>query len=174
MRVLKWIVRYAFFALLLGGAVVWWLYCNATIATLQATVDSPEFIETATESISDAIAMMDRIEQFQDLRLIGIIGVAVVGFLLVLLVLWNIFGKRIAAWSKVKADGVITRIKTPRPAKPKAVAAPASAPAPTAQPAAEAPTAEAPAKKSYFCPYCGHEHAKRSAFCAGCGQKLPD
>lgn len=166
MKVFKWIIRYTFLGLLGAAAALWWAYCNGTIATLQATVDSPKFIDMATDSFSDAVALLDRIEEFEDARLIGIIGVIVVAVLLVLLILWNVYGEKIAEKVKAKA----ARAKEQRKASAAQKVKPAQVRADKAEPPASAP--ETAAEKSFFCPYCGHKHAKRPAFCAGCGQPI--
>ncbi len=101
MKIAKWICRYAFFGLLLALCVLWCLQCQKTVNQLNAQINSVEYIDMVLENQDKALALENEVLQFQGYQKTGIlIGCVVLGLLL-LLIMWNIFGNRISG--KIKA-----------------------------------------------------------------------
>lgn len=194
MKVAKWICRYAFFALLLGGAVAWCVYCQSEVNDLENLSNSAEFIDTALESFNEATRILDRIDYFKGLRNNGIIVAAIIAGALVLLILWNIFGNKLT--QKLKSKSKTEKPKKEKKPRPEKVKRPATVSAqtaarsqnnrtPSSTPAKPVTSAQggaeqnagsaqesAPAKRSGYCPQCGQYYEELPAFCAVCGAKI--
>lgn len=170
MNKMKWFCRYAFLSLLLAGGAGWSVYCQITLAQLNATADSLSFIDMAVAHPSQAVAVLERIDTFTRLRNWGIVFAGVMALCIVTLALFQKLSGR--------------KKKVPEKAAPAAEAAPMEEiskelivePAPVEEipeePVAEpAPVAEIPepAPKPVFCSQCGKRYEKKPAFCTQCG-----
>lgn len=193
MKKLKWICRYVFLSLLLASGIAWTVYCHLTVVQLEALAGSLEFIDMAVNRAKDAVAVLERIEQFKSLRETGVTVSAVMALCLCLLVLYHVFAPKLLA---AKA----ARVKKER--KPKQKPQKEVSPAPAVTPAQEVPAvetpaeeipvveapaeeiliedlpavdvpAEKPADRVSFCPECGTRHEGAVAFCSNCGTRIP-
>lgn len=178
MKKLKWICRYAFLSLLLVGGIGWTVYCHLTVAQLESLAGSLEFIDMAVSNPKDAVAVLERIDQFKSLRETGLMVSAAMAVCLCLLVVYHVLAPKLLA---VRAG----REKKQKPKKQKQQKA--VSPAPVAIPtqatdgeerlAEDLPVREAPVEKREtpvrFCPECGTAHQGAAVFCSNCGTRIP-
>ncbi len=142
---MKWLCRYLILGLLLALAVLWCLKCQKTIDQLQATINSPAYIDIVVDRFDEAVALQQEVAVFRGHQGKGFIACGVIGGLMVLLMLWQIFdGRRL----KKKPHAPVPHI-------------PVAAPAP-----------DAPPRKGGYCPGCGRFYEELPPFCGKCGAKV--
>ncbi len=154
MKVTKWICRYGFFAVLLALAVLWCVKCQITIDQLEAKLNSPEYIDMVVDHFEEAVALKEEAEVFRGHRLKGFIGCGAIGGLLVLLILWHIFGDKLVSKVKALFAPKPKKEKMPKVVKQKAV------------------VVQTPPKFSGYCTACGKYYEELPAFCEECGAKI--
>lgn len=171
MKVMKWICRYAFFALLLAGCIFWCIYCSTTIAELEATVYSLDYIDLAVSLAPEALELLDRIAQFEELLDTAILATVIVGVCLLLLIIYHVVSTTLMkkkAARCVSASPVI-------PQTPVIPEVPVASAEVTVEPEAERIEVSAPAEavsEGVSCSQCGQYYEKRPIFCVRCGHKF--
>ena len=103
MKIMKWICRYAFLGLLLAGALFWGIYCQIAILELEAPVHSLDYVDLAVSLSPEALALLERIDQFEQLRNGAVIAAAVVVLCLGVLIVFQILCKKLTAKKTVGA-----------------------------------------------------------------------
>lgn len=163
MKLFKTIYRYALAGLLLAAGVAWTVYCHLVVVQQQAFNRSTEFIDLALRSADKADALLRRVEQFQQLRTIGLIFSILMLVVLTLLIVWQVLSKR---WEKAGKDPIadFTRKLQEKQNKQKQQK--------LAKKAAKA--AEQAAAKRGFCPNCGTPYEEAVGFCINCGAPLAE
>lgn len=148
MKRMKWICRYAFLGLLLAGGIFWAVYCQITVSELNARIYSLEYIDLAVSLSNETLELLDRAEQFTQMRNAALIASAVLAVCIAALVAFQILSKKLAAKKTVVRE------------KPRAVP--------------EAPKAvpEVPVDAGVICAKCGQHYEQKPSFCVRCGNKF--
>ena len=163
MKLYKTIYRYALAGLVLAGSVAWTVYCHLVVAQQQAFNKSTDFIDLALRSPQKADALLQRVEQFQQLRTMGLILAILAAVVLALMITWQVLCHR---WEKAGKDpiGDLLRKQQEKAQAKKQLK--------QEQKAAKA-AQEAEAKKG-FCPNCGTPYKEAVGFCTECGAPLAE
>ena len=178
MKVAKWICRYLFFAVILAGTICWWGYCSNTVAQLNETIGSAEYIDMASSLSTDALMLLERLEQYQQLRTDALKLILIVGGCLLVLILWHVGSEVVIKKLAQRPAKELKPKKDPKPKKkpvqkPVAPAQPVnSLSEPVSTVAESVEVVSPPAPKGGYCTECGQYYEDFPAFCRKCGNKL--
>ncbi len=179
MKTAKWICRYFFFAILLGLDAVWIVLCRRELNALLEVAGSTKFVDIALENFSYAVEILDKTEYYKSLLLQGIFAGLVIVGLLVLVIVWNVFGNKVTRKLKGLFNRKDNKDKTNNTPKPCHTKAPENLyTAEQVQQNVQENVQEnvqpenVQSVKGKFCTNCGAYHEVQSAFCTNCGAKI--
>ncbi len=102
MKKFKWLYRYALLFLVGALDVTWLVLCHNKISSLEAYVQSMDFVRLALNSYNDSVAMLDRITYYEMLFDNGVKVGIVIAAMLAVLVAWHFFGDKLCDFAKRK------------------------------------------------------------------------
>ena len=175
MKALKWFLRYAFFAILLGISVALCVYCFCVARELGDKIGDVSFIDLASNSITEAGELIQRQKDFEALGIISIVFAVVFAIAIGILIAYQVNEEKIVSHFENRPK---KEKKAPAPVIP---ASPAPA-VPAAQSINTAPESQKREKATSnvisetriitFCPKCSFANEGDVAFCARCGEKI--
>lgn len=170
MKLFKTIYRYALVGLPFAASVAWTVYCQIALVQQKAYNLSKEFIDLSLRSMKDAVALVERAAQLQQLRNIGLVLSIVLLLVLALMITWQILNAR---WEKAGKNPVANFFRSLKDKKNQLAEKQQQKKQEQLEQKAKAEAQKAQAQRG-FCPNCGTPYDSATGFCTNCGCSLEE